>query len=73
MIYGDPKGMMGFQPQVPRANQVQECNGTGMGFTLFDLELFKDDRSGEAVVPDAERVDTRRGSEGGHPGPVPDG
>lgn len=44
MIYGDPKGMMTFQPQVPRVNQVQECNGTGMGFTLFDMELFKDEK-----------------------------
>lgn len=44
MIYGDPKGMLGFQPQVPRTNQVQECNGTGMGFTLFDLNLFRDER-----------------------------
>lgn len=44
MIYGDPNGMMTFQPQVPRVNQIQECNGTGMGFTLFDLELFKDER-----------------------------
>lgn len=44
MIYGDPKAMFGFQPQVPRPNQVQECNGTGMGFTLFDLDLFRDER-----------------------------
>src|SRR4051812_39262464 len=42
MIYGDPKAIMGFQPQVPRPEQVQECNGTGMGFTLFHLGLFKD-------------------------------
>jgi len=44
MIYGDPKGMLGFQPQVPKVNQVQECNGTGMGFTLFDMNLFRDER-----------------------------
>jgi hypothetical protein len=43
MIYGDPKGMLSFQPQVPKVNQVQECNGTGMGFTLFDMNLFRDD------------------------------
>jgi hypothetical protein len=43
MIYGDPKGVMTFQPQVPKVNQVQECNGTGMGFTLFDLNLFRDE------------------------------
>ncbi len=44
MIYGDPKGMLTFQPQVPQVNKVQECNGTGMGFTLFDLNLFRDER-----------------------------
>ena len=44
MIYGDPKGMLTFQPQVPRLNAIQECNGTGMGFTLFDLNLFRDER-----------------------------
>jgi hypothetical protein len=44
MIYGDPKGMLSFQPQVPKVNQVQECNGTGMGFTLFDLNVFRDER-----------------------------
>ncbi len=43
MIYGDPKGLLTFQPQVPRVNQVQECNGTGMGFTLFDMNLFRDE------------------------------
>lgn len=44
MIYGDPKSMLQFQPQMPRPGTVQECNGTGMGFTLFRLDLFKDKR-----------------------------
>jgi hypothetical protein len=44
MIYGDPKGILSFQPQIPQVNKVQECNGTGMGFTLFDLNLFRDER-----------------------------
>jgi hypothetical protein len=43
MIYGDPKGVLTFQPQVPRPNAIQECNGTGMGFTLFDMNLFRDE------------------------------
>lgn len=42
MIYGNPKTMLGFQPQVPLTDQVQECNGTGMGFTLFRTDLFRD-------------------------------
>jgi hypothetical protein len=42
MIYGDPKAMLTFQPQMVKAETVQECNGLGMGFTLFDLALFRD-------------------------------
>lgn len=44
MIYGDPKGILAFQPQVPLLDKVQECNGLGMGFTLFDLAMFRDKR-----------------------------
>lgn len=41
MIYGDPHaGVVNFVPQVPQPDTVQECNGLGMGFTLFDLSLF---------------------------------
>jgi hypothetical protein len=42
MIYGDPKGILSFNPQTPVPGKVQECNGTGMGFTLFDLRLFRE-------------------------------
>ena len=41
MIYGDPKKLLAFNPQLPRPESVQECNGTGMGFTLFNLQVFK--------------------------------
>jgi hypothetical protein len=44
MIYGDPKGILAFQPQVPIPDTVQECNGLGMGFTLFRLDVFRDKR-----------------------------
>ena len=44
MIYGDPKDAeMNFRPQPP-AEDVQECNGLGMGFTLFKMDIFKDER-----------------------------
>jgi len=42
MIYGNPKGLLSFQPQQVQVETVQECNGLGMGFTLFDMALFKD-------------------------------
>ena len=42
MIYGDPKVMpRNFVPQVPQADMIQHCNGLGMGFNLFRIEMFK--------------------------------
>jgi hypothetical protein len=43
MIYGDPAVIpKSFIPQVPKLGEVQECNGLGMGFNLFKLDIFKD-------------------------------
>jgi hypothetical protein len=44
MIYGNPKTMLEFTPQLPLPDKIQECNGLGMGFTLFRLDLFRDER-----------------------------
>jgi hypothetical protein len=41
MCYGQPGGILNFIPQVPQLDTVQECNGLGMGFTLFQLDLFR--------------------------------
>lgn len=42
MIYGDPRVMpKNYMPQIPLSDTVQECNGLGMGFTLFKLSMFK--------------------------------
>jgi len=42
MIYGDPKVFpKNFIPQKPIANTIMECNGLGMGFNLFKLDIFK--------------------------------
>ncbi len=45
-IWGDPMDMpMNFRPQVPDTNGgLKECNGTGMGFALWRLSMFKDSR-----------------------------
>jgi hypothetical protein len=43
MIYGDPAVMpKNFIPQKPIPETVQQCNGLGMGFNLFKLDIFKD-------------------------------
>jgi hypothetical protein len=42
-IWGDPKDpVLNFRPQVPQPNTLQECCGTGMGFNLWRLGMFKD-------------------------------
>ncbi len=42
-IWGDPKDpSMNFWSQPPRPGEVQECCGTGMGFNLWRISMFKD-------------------------------
>lgn len=43
-IWGDPKDpVLNFRPQVPDVNGgLVECCGTGMGFNLWRLAMFKD-------------------------------
>jgi hypothetical protein len=45
MCYGDPNSMpINFIPRIPQPNSLTPCNGLGMGFTLFRLEMLKDKR-----------------------------
>jgi hypothetical protein len=43
-IWGDPKDpILNFRPQLPDpAGGLVECNGTGMGFNLWRMKMFKD-------------------------------
>ena len=42
-IWGDPKDpQINFRPQVPIPGELVECCGTGMGFNLWRLAMFKD-------------------------------
>lgn len=44
-IWGDPKDpVLNFRPQPPVAGQLVECCGTGMGFNLWRLAMFKDEK-----------------------------
>lgn len=45
-IWGDPKSFpLNFRPQKPDlSGNLVECCGTGMGFTLFRLSMFKDEK-----------------------------
>ena len=45
MIYGDPAvEPFGFIPQVPKPETVQPANGLGMGFNLFKMDIFRDEK-----------------------------
>ena len=42
-IWGDPKDpVLNYRPQPPVRGGLVECCGTGMGFNLFRLSMFKD-------------------------------
>lgn len=42
MIYGNPaESPLNFIPQSVQSGMVQRCNGTGMGATLFKMDLFR--------------------------------
>lgn len=44
-IWGDPKdSVLNFRPQPPVPGQLVECCGTGMGFNLWRLKMFRDER-----------------------------
>lgn len=43
--WGDPKDALNFRPQVPDPNGgIIEVCGTGMGFNLWRLDMFKDEK-----------------------------
>lgn len=45
MIYGDPTAdPFNFIPQKPIVDTIQPANGLGMGFNLWKIEMFKDER-----------------------------
>jgi len=44
-IWGDPSDpLLNFRPQAPKPGELVECNGTSMGFTMFRLSMFRDER-----------------------------
>lgn len=44
-IWGDVKDPIeNYRPQLPRAGELVECWGTGMGFNVWRLSMFKDER-----------------------------
>ncbi|MFA6135858.1 MAG: hypothetical protein WC705_00615 [Candidatus Paceibacterota bacterium] len=61
MIYGDPEDKeLNFRPQMP-VKDIQECNGLGMGFTLFKLDLFKDVKIEKPWFKTCQEWDSQKG------------
>lgn len=58
MCYGNPKVFpKEFQPQIPIPDTIQECNGLGMGFTLFKMEMLKDKRLKRPLFETIQKFD----------------
>ena len=61
MIYGDINDPeLNFRPQPP-IKEIQECNGLGMGFTLFKLDIFKDPRIERPWFKTCQDWDSQKG------------
>lgn len=65
MCYGDPSGILSFQPQIPKPDQLTDCNGLGMGFTLFDMEVFKDPKFEKPFFKTVQEWDPNTGGQAG--------
>lgn len=51
-IWGDPADpVLNFRPQPPRPGELVECCGTGMGFNLWRMDLFRDQRLPRPLFP----------------------
>jgi len=62
MIYGDINDPeLNFRPQPP-IKEIQECNGLGMGFTLFKLDIFKDERIERPWFKTCQEYDPQKGA-----------
>ena len=59
MIYGDPKGLLTFQPQQVQVDTVQECNGLGHGLHAVRHGPLQGQEDSEAVVQDGAGVEIR--------------
>jgi hypothetical protein len=64
MIYGNPADVpLNFRPIPPDpGGNVIECNGLGMGFTLFRMDLFKDERIQRPWFQTVQKYDPAAGS-----------
>jgi hypothetical protein len=64
MCYGNPGDFpKNFIPFMPPPESVQPCNGLGQGFTLFRMEMFKDERFPKPLFETRQRYTPGVGAE----------
>ena len=62
MCYGRPDIMpLNFVPWLPPANSVAQCNGLGMGFTIFKTKMFLDERFARPIFKTEQSYDPQKG------------
>jgi len=55
---------MNFVPFMPESDQVTRCNGLGMGFTLFKMDIFKNKQLPKPCFETVQRYTPGQGTEG---------
>lgn len=64
MCYGAPDQFpRNFIPQIPKPEDITHCNGLGMGFTLFKMEMFKDARLPRPLFETKQVYEPGKGSQ----------
>jgi hypothetical protein len=65
MCYGNPDALdFTFAPFMPNPDSVTRCNGLGMGFTLFKLDMFKNPNLPKPIFETVQRVTPEGKAEG---------
>lgn len=65
MCYGNPEVFpVNFVPFMPQPDTVTRCNGLGMGFTLFKMEIFKNKKLEKPYFQTVQKYTPGLGTEG---------
>lgn len=64
MCYGNPNVMpKNFVPQMPVPESLTECNGLGMGFTLFKMDIFTNKKFERPFFETVQKFQSGKGAE----------
>jgi hypothetical protein len=63
MCYGNMQDGLNFAPFLPGPDLVVPCRGLGMGFTLFQLKMFKDKRLPQPLFQTVQNYEHGKGGQ----------